>query len=230
MANSSRSATTACRASPGSAIGCSTASDRIDVMLVVFDVLAIDGRDVTRRPYWERRQLLEDLDLEGDAWSTTPSLPGRRSAVGEGLRARLGRRRREEALGPLSARPTRLDQDQEPRLLAVSAGTCRRAGAALAGLSVGVEQFSGYPPTAIAFSAHTIRKPGEGILMERNGLTDDEAFNVLRQISQRTNVKLREVRPWPGRSRGPKVGEIPMESPPMCVTSLSLREPGIDVV
>ena len=46
---------------------------RIEVMLVVFDVLAIDGREVTRRPYWERRQLLEDLALEGDYWSTTPS-------------------------------------------------------------------------------------------------------------------------------------------------------------
>jgi len=46
---------------------------RIGVMLVVFDVLAIDGRDTTRRPYWERRQLLEDLALEGDYWSTTPS-------------------------------------------------------------------------------------------------------------------------------------------------------------
>ena len=46
---------------------------RIELMLVVFDVLSIDCRDVTRRPYWERRQLLEDLQLEGDAWSTTPS-------------------------------------------------------------------------------------------------------------------------------------------------------------
>ena len=48
---------------------------RIEVMLVVFDVLAIDGRDVTRRPYWERRQLFEDLALEGDHWSTTSSYP-----------------------------------------------------------------------------------------------------------------------------------------------------------
>jgi bifunctional non-homologous end joining protein LigD len=46
---------------------------RIDVMLIVFDVLAIDGRLVHRRPFWERRQLLEDLELEGDYWSTTPS-------------------------------------------------------------------------------------------------------------------------------------------------------------
>jgi bifunctional non-homologous end joining protein LigD len=42
-------------------------------MLVIFEVIAVEGRDVTRRPYWERRQLLEDLHLEGDAWSATPS-------------------------------------------------------------------------------------------------------------------------------------------------------------
>src|SRR4051812_4711714 len=46
---------------------------RIDVMLVVFDVLAVDGRPVHRRPYWERRQLLKALALDGDYWSTTPS-------------------------------------------------------------------------------------------------------------------------------------------------------------
>src|SRR3954470_24189483 len=33
---------------------------RIDVILIVFDVLAIDGQSVHRRPYSERRQLLED--------------------------------------------------------------------------------------------------------------------------------------------------------------------------
>jgi ATP-dependent DNA ligase len=46
---------------------------RIDVMLIVFDLLAAEGRDVTRRPYWERRQLLEGLDLDGDGWATTPA-------------------------------------------------------------------------------------------------------------------------------------------------------------
>jgi bifunctional non-homologous end joining protein LigD len=46
---------------------------RIEIMLVIFDVLAIDGQPVHRRPYWERRQLLEALGLEGDYWSTTPS-------------------------------------------------------------------------------------------------------------------------------------------------------------
>jgi bifunctional non-homologous end joining protein LigD len=42
----------------------------IDVMLLIFDVLVVEGRDVTRRPYWERRLILEELDLEGDAWAT----------------------------------------------------------------------------------------------------------------------------------------------------------------
>ena len=61
-ANSSRSAMTACPASP-TLRSDAPGKRRIEVMLVVFDLLAIDGRDVTRRPYWERRQLLEDLDL-----------------------------------------------------------------------------------------------------------------------------------------------------------------------
>jgi bifunctional non-homologous end joining protein LigD len=46
---------------------------RIEVILIIFDVLAIDGRAVHRRLYWERRRLLEDLALYGDYWSTTPS-------------------------------------------------------------------------------------------------------------------------------------------------------------
>jgi hypothetical protein len=45
---------------------------RVEVMLIIFDVLAIDGRAVHRRPYWERRHLLEDLALDGHYWSTTP--------------------------------------------------------------------------------------------------------------------------------------------------------------
>src|SRR3954451_25205916 len=46
---------------------------RDEVMLIVFDVLAIDGRAVHRRAYWERRHLLEDLALETGYWSTTSS-------------------------------------------------------------------------------------------------------------------------------------------------------------
>lgn len=33
----------------------------------------------------------------------------------------------------------------------------------------------------------------KGILMEREGLTDQEAFDMLRTISQNTNVKLRDI-------------------------------------
>jgi hypothetical protein len=100
-------------------------------MLVIFDLLAVEGRDVTRRPYWERRQLLEDLRLEGDAWSTTPSHTDGEAVMGQGLPTWPRRRRGEETLGPLPARPSRLDQDDEPRLLAIPAGARRRAGAAL---------------------------------------------------------------------------------------------------
>jgi len=39
---------------------------RVEVMLIIVDVLAIDGRAVHRRPYWERRRLFEDLALNGD--------------------------------------------------------------------------------------------------------------------------------------------------------------------
>lgn len=84
---------------------------RIEVMLVVFDVLVIDGRPVSRRQYWERRRMLEDLALESDHWSTTPvyddgEAPGRRSLT-SAWKASLRRN-----AAATTARPTRLDQDQ----------------------------------------------------------------------------------------------------------------------
>jgi ATP-dependent DNA ligase len=42
-------------------------------MRPTFDVLVVDGRPVHSRPYWERRHLLERLELTDDHWSTTPS-------------------------------------------------------------------------------------------------------------------------------------------------------------
>ncbi|MFF9778540.1 non-homologous end-joining DNA ligase [Streptomyces sp. NPDC013978] len=42
---------------------------RVPVHLVVFDVLYLDGRDLTSRPWTERRQILTGLDLHGPAWS-----------------------------------------------------------------------------------------------------------------------------------------------------------------
>jgi bifunctional non-homologous end joining protein LigD len=93
---------------------------RIDIMLIVFDVLVVEGRDVTRRPYWERRQLLEDLDLDGDVWATS-SVYEDGEALWEkvcqlGLEGVVAKKRSGHYL------PGRrgLDQSQEPGVLAVS--------------------------------------------------------------------------------------------------------------
>jgi bifunctional non-homologous end joining protein LigD len=42
----------------------------IAVTLVVFDVLRVDGADAMCLPYAERRELLEELDLDGPCWRT----------------------------------------------------------------------------------------------------------------------------------------------------------------
>ncbi len=48
-------------------------AERNPVTLMVFDVLRIDGQDVTGEPLSMRRQLLEALDLNGDRWLTPPT-------------------------------------------------------------------------------------------------------------------------------------------------------------
>jgi ATP-dependent DNA ligase len=82
----------------------------------VFDVLAIDARAVHRRHYWERRGLLEPLELNSDHCSTAPShrdgeaLWEKVCALGlEGVVAK-------KRSGHYLPRQTRLDQ--KPRLLA----------------------------------------------------------------------------------------------------------------
>lgn len=40
------------------------------VTYVIFDLLYLDGRNLTGEPYSRRRELLEDLKLEGEAWQT----------------------------------------------------------------------------------------------------------------------------------------------------------------
>jgi bifunctional non-homologous end joining protein LigD len=40
------------------------------VVYVVFDLLYLDGRDLTCEPYSRRRELLEELDLNGESWQT----------------------------------------------------------------------------------------------------------------------------------------------------------------
>jgi bifunctional non-homologous end joining protein LigD len=40
------------------------------ICLMLFDVLAVDGRDMTKRTYTERRRVLDGLQLNGPAWKT----------------------------------------------------------------------------------------------------------------------------------------------------------------
>lgn len=47
------------------------------VVYVVFDLLYLDGEDLTREPYSRRRELLERLDLKGEAWQTPSYAVGR---------------------------------------------------------------------------------------------------------------------------------------------------------
>jgi bifunctional non-homologous end joining protein LigD len=42
----------------------------VPVVLMIFDVLRVEGYDVMCNPYAERRALLEALDLDGPAWRT----------------------------------------------------------------------------------------------------------------------------------------------------------------
>jgi bifunctional non-homologous end joining protein LigD len=45
------------------------------VLYMVFDLLGLDGRLLLERPWAERRARLEDLDLRGPSWQTSPSFP-----------------------------------------------------------------------------------------------------------------------------------------------------------
>ena len=74
------------------------------VTLVLFDVLNVDGRDVTGLPYRERRELLEGLGLEGPTWRT----PG----YHEGQGAELLELTRAQGLEGIVAK--RLDSRYEP--------------------------------------------------------------------------------------------------------------------
>jgi bifunctional non-homologous end joining protein LigD len=42
----------------------------IPLTYIAFDVLSVDGRDVTREPYSERRRILEQMELDGPYWRT----------------------------------------------------------------------------------------------------------------------------------------------------------------
>ena len=42
--------------------------DSIPLVFVVFDVLSVEGRSVVREPYAKRRQILEEMNLDGPRW------------------------------------------------------------------------------------------------------------------------------------------------------------------
>ena len=46
------------------------------VTYMIFDVLHLNGESLLDRPYTERREVLESLNLEGPHWKTPPSHPG----------------------------------------------------------------------------------------------------------------------------------------------------------
>lgn len=61
----------------------------IGVMFMAFDVVYLDGRSLVDAPYVDRRQILEQLDLSGDHWSTPPCSIGQGAALFEAS-CRLG--------------------------------------------------------------------------------------------------------------------------------------------
>jgi bifunctional non-homologous end joining protein LigD len=54
----------------------------IPLTLMVFDVLRVDGHDVTSQPYRERRRILEGLSLHGLYWRTPSRRGGQRRNPG----------------------------------------------------------------------------------------------------------------------------------------------------
>jgi bifunctional non-homologous end joining protein LigD len=56
-------------------------SRRTPAVLLITDVLHLDGRSTLARPYQERRVLLDELGLDGPAWKIAPSFAGGGRAV-----------------------------------------------------------------------------------------------------------------------------------------------------
>jgi bifunctional non-homologous end joining protein LigD len=48
---------------------------------LAFDVLHVDGRDVTKLPYVDRRELLESLGINGPSWQVPPAFEGNGAAA-----------------------------------------------------------------------------------------------------------------------------------------------------
>jgi bifunctional non-homologous end joining protein LigD len=56
-------------------------TEQVPVVYLIFDVLHLEGRSTLDRPYRERRELLESLELAGPSWQTPPYFPGAGAAA-----------------------------------------------------------------------------------------------------------------------------------------------------
>ncbi|MBO3682541.1 GAF and ANTAR domain-containing protein [Streptomyces sp. NEAU-YJ-81] len=125
---------------------------------------------------------LQDLAEPGERW---PEFAGRARALGVGSMMGFLLYTGEEELGSLNLyarRPAAFTQGSE------TAGWLLASHAAVAFSSArSADQLQ----QALA-SRHTIGE-AMGILMERLGVGEDDAFNLLRRVSQERNMKLRDI-------------------------------------
>ena len=76
------------RLNVGSPVAVRELAQRVPVCYVVFDVVWLDGDDLTKLTYEERRRRLEELALNGPAWQTPAYHPGDGEALLEATRER----------------------------------------------------------------------------------------------------------------------------------------------
>ncbi len=95
------------------------AAGELPLTFMAFDLLHLDGQDLTGLPLAERKQLLDDLHLVGPAWTTNGWHPGDGDALVQRVRRAWARRRGGEAPGrPVPARYSveNMAQEKMPRL------------------------------------------------------------------------------------------------------------------
>jgi GAF domain-containing protein len=109
----------------------------------------------------------------------------------------------DDAFGSLNlyaSKPNAYDEQSRQLALLFSA----HAGIVLAAARACAEAAMEAEGLRTALSTRDVIGQAKGILMEREKVTPDEAFEILRQASQRLNVKLREV-----AERLAQTGELP---------------------
>ena len=87
----------------GNAKRAAALAERNPVTLLAFDLLRLDGRDLTREPLDVRRDLLVGLGLDDVAWQVPPRLRRRRDAVPGDPRPGPGGDGQQAAVLPLRA-------------------------------------------------------------------------------------------------------------------------------